>query len=961
MLTNIRLILCELAYRFNIYKRLLLLLLLQFIYVIAHPQDTAHINYLDKYAYPALKNCSSCYYYLEFWENSSDAIKAARSQAVRQLDARSFIVEKNKFSSLASKNNYKHFLPANNLWKLSPTAETLKQLNKAEDEFLFTIGYTSEVALNLLLDMHPGLVKHVSFLRGQHIISCLSSYQKICDAFLDNPAIVAIDVQTSKPKEELALPGFDFSVNQINVVHAAYPRINGSGQYVSVKEQSYDTTDIDLRGRCIISPTASPDISTHANFIATLIAGGGNSAYYARGVAWGAGISSTSFDIILPEENSYYVENNISVQNHSYGSEIDNTYGLNAAAFDKSMNDNTGLLHVFSAGNSGTGGSTSGRYAGIEGCANLTGNYKMAKNVLVVGAEDSFGIVAGLSSRGPAYDGRLKPDVVAFQKNGTSESAAIVSGISLMLQQYFRNRNDSALPSALARAILINTADDVYSPGPDYATGYGSVNAVKAIQSIAGNTMFSGSIAQGGTGMFDISVPANASKLKVTLAWNDVAGTPFAPRALVNDLDLQVSVVGLNTTWKPWVLSSFPAKDSLTALPLRKRDSLNTIEQITIDLPSPGTYRINVSGYNVPQGAQEYFVVYGYDTVKSFGWQFPAAVDFMEAGKEGVLRWQSNLPGKGEIQYKNVLTGTWIPVAGNIDLSTKFFKWAVPDTPGPCVLRMKAGGAFFYSDTFPVTSFVTPLTGFACPDSILLFWNGLQGIDQYQVYELGEKYMEPLIKISDTSVVLPANTFGSKYFAVAPVFHNGTPGVKSFGFDYTLQGTGCYIKAFTAEAEGENAQLLLSLGSAYGVREVSFEKLLSSGLNTVYDTLVNNRLNFFFNFKPLEEGINIFRAKVTLESGRVIYSDDVQVYYAQKGRFLVFPVPVRRNTDIHVFTSAPDGEVIQLTDVMGRTVVRQAILSPHEYIKTSRLQPGQYFYRIFHGSLKAGSGRLLIL
>ena len=60
----------------------------------------------------------------------------------------------------------------------------------------------------------------------------------------------------------------------------------------------------------------------------------------------------------------------------------------------------------------------------------------MAKNILTVGATDSFSIVAALSSKGPAHDGRVKPELVAFGEDGSSGAAALVSGTSLLLQQF---------------------------------------------------------------------------------------------------------------------------------------------------------------------------------------------------------------------------------------------------------------------------------------------------------------------------------------------------------------------------------------------------------------------------------------------------------------------------------------------------------------------------------------------
>ena len=61
--------------------------------------------------------------------------------------------------------------------------------------------------------------------------------------------------------------------------------------------------------------------------MATIIAGGGNSVWYAKGVAWGANVSSSSFANLLPDPAEYYLKQNISVQNHSYGTIIDNNYG----------------------------------------------------------------------------------------------------------------------------------------------------------------------------------------------------------------------------------------------------------------------------------------------------------------------------------------------------------------------------------------------------------------------------------------------------------------------------------------------------------------------------------------------------------------------------------------------------------------------------------------------------------
>ncbi len=86
--------------------------------------------------------------------------------------------------------------------------------------------------------------------------------------------------------------------------------------------------------------------------------------------------------------------------------------------------------------------------------------------------------------------------------------------------------------------------------------------------------------------------------------------------------------------------------------------------------------------------------------------------------------------------------------------------------------------------------------GFVCDDTVLLYWNKVRAANTYEVYELGEKYMEPFIQVSDTSVLLPVDKLTSKFFSVAPILINGVVGIKSYAFDYSLQGTGCILQIF---------------------------------------------------------------------------------------------------------------------------------------------------------------------
>jgi hypothetical protein len=227
---------------------------------------------------------------------------------------------------------------------------------------------------------------------------------------LKDDNIVFADV-LRKPYEEITTGAPDLTTNKINYLHRRFPDVNGEAITISIKENRFDKEDIDLKGRWITGSNESPSASAHASIMATVIAGGGNSSPAAKGVAWGARVVSSDFSTLLPDADTIYRHHNISIQNHSYGVGIENFYGSDAVAFDISVVNNPSLVHVFSAGNAGTQVSAAGLYTGVRGFANLTGSFKMAKNVIVVGAVDSFGNVVSPSSKGPAFDGRIKPDL----------------------------------------------------------------------------------------------------------------------------------------------------------------------------------------------------------------------------------------------------------------------------------------------------------------------------------------------------------------------------------------------------------------------------------------------------------------------------------------------------------------------------------------------------------------------
>ncbi|MCX6151525.1 MAG: S8 family serine peptidase [Ignavibacteriales bacterium] len=112
-------------------------------------------------------------------------------------------------------------------------------------------------------------------------------------------------------------------------------------------------------------------------------------------------------------------------------------------------------------------------------------------NTIAVGAVNTLNQVAPFSSRGPTYDGRIKPDVLAqgvhvygasaHTKNdysygqGTSSASPIVSGIAGLLLSLNHN-----LSNVEVRKILQQSGDNYNSPDND--RGYGLLSAEKAIE-----------------------------------------------------------------------------------------------------------------------------------------------------------------------------------------------------------------------------------------------------------------------------------------------------------------------------------------------------------------------------------------------------------------------------------------------------------------------------------------------
>ena len=785
-------------------------------------------------------------------------------------------------------------------------------------------------------------------------------FPKRTHAFSRIPA-ESLHNQVRVPVPELFVGSMDLSLNSIRLAQESFPGITGKGLVLSVKEESPDTADLDIRGRFLLSDFASPKVNGHATLMSTIMAGAGNSWHLGRGAASGAMISSADYSSLMPEPLSYYQSANISVQNHSYGVGIESFYGTDAAAYDATVTSLPGLLHVFSAGNRGNGAAPTGPYRGINGFANLTGSFKMAKNALVVGAVDSFLQAELLSSRGPAHDGRIKPELVAFGEDGSSGAAALVSGTALLMQEIFRQREGTEAPAALLRCILVNSADDLGTKAVDYAYGFGNLNAFAALQTIREGRFHNGSLQSSGLYTREINLSSGAGMLKVSLAWTDPPAAPNAAKALIHDLDLSLVNKSTGETWQPWVLSAFAQQDSLRRPAIRGRDSLNNIEQVTLELPDSGLYEIRVRA-GALTSSQAFHISWQVDPAESFQWLYPLRRDPAEAGKTNLLRWKTGISRQtGTLEYSTDLGNSWTLAAEDINLAQPYLRWQAPVAMGPILLRMQAGSRIFPTDTIVLSRRPDPVVGYSCTDSFYVHWKPFAGASAYRMYSMGPAYLQAGPVIADTMAVLPNASFPGNYLAIEPLF-SGFPGQRSYTFNHAAQGVQCYVRSFRGILDQDAAVLLLSLGTQYQLQRITFEKWNGSSFIRLSESPVSDKLELSYTDRQLVYGVNRYRVRLDISGGRTVYSQQEDVFYNGNAGHRIYPSLVRRGSGIQLaFDNVTDEGTIQVVDMQGRILYRDILRISPQRIPTEGLASGSYIILVYRNGKQAWTGRFTVL
>lgn len=337
------------------------------------------------------------------------------------------------------------------------------------------------------------------------------------------------------------------------------------------------------------------------------------------------------------------------ITNNSWGHAANGSYDTQAQTYDALTRDASGdgsdheMLHIFAAGNNGPD-------------AGSLASPGTAKNVLTVGATenvrgngvtDGNGIsnassadnIAAFSARGPASDGRAKPDIMApgihvqgpasqsagytgaavsdqyypasqtlyTWEDGTSIAAPAVAGAASLASNYYNrvlNPGNTASP-AMLKALLLNTTRYLSNAGgtlPDPNQGWGGSNLNMLFDSSVGHSFLDEAdvFTQTGQSYVEHDIISTTTKpVRVSLVWTDAPGSTTGGQALVNDLNLQVTIGG--QTYKGNV---FNGANSVTG---GSFDSINNVENVFIPAGVSGNFTVTVTAANIAGKADPQF------------------------------------------------------------------------------------------------------------------------------------------------------------------------------------------------------------------------------------------------------------------------------------------------------------------------------------------------------------------
>ena len=266
---------------------------------------------------------------------------------------------------------------------------------------------------------------------------------------------------------------------------AAWERTTGTSILVAVLDTGVSPTHPDLQGRIgagrdLFNGDGDPrDDEGHGTHVAGLIAANGNNGVGGAGVCWNCvilpvkvlGARGRGNDATIAAGIRYAVDQGARVISMSLGGPEESRTLRDAVAYAAERN----VLMVAASGNDGTRGTQLNYPAAYPG-------------VIAVSATDERDALATFSTSGDFVDIAApgvnilstfwspRGDTYAVA-SGTSEAAPLVTGAAALL---FSTRPE--LTALQAAELLEASVDDVDVPGRDAQTGYGRLNAARAVE-----------------------------------------------------------------------------------------------------------------------------------------------------------------------------------------------------------------------------------------------------------------------------------------------------------------------------------------------------------------------------------------------------------------------------------------------------------------------------------------------
>lgn len=554
--------------------------------------------------------------------------------------------------------------------------------------------------------------------------------------------------------------------------------LDGSGVRVMVRDDGFVGPHIDFQGR--LTQDVYNDIGTHGDGVSGILTGAGNNDPLIIGMAPGSDLYVINYQPdFLDNTLDFHLNEGVVITNSSYSNGCNIGYTIEAQVVDKQLFENQSLIHVFSAGNSNN--QDCGYGAGNQ-WGNVTGGHKIGKNAFTVANLRLDGTLETSSSRGPTKDGRMKPEISARGTNqlstapdngtlvfgGTSAAAPGIAGICALLYEAYKKDNQNNNPeSALIKAAMMNTATDIGTPGPDYLFGFGVVDAYRAHKLIKDKRYSKHAIKQNEVLELKVQIPAGSPLLKFMIYWSEQQSSLMSSKVLINDLDFEVTSP-TGTIFRPWTLDPSPNAATLAAGASKGIDTLHNFEQVSISYPMAGEYSIKISGKFLPSNQISFYLLQELED-KVLRLTHPIGGEQFSITERTQVHYTTYGTEDLDLFFSPDAGMNWTKI-GTQTAGTRLLDFIIPNniSSDSCLIEIRQGAETDRSGFFTVTNGVQGLkVSKYCIDEMELSWL-TSDKDSFLIYQLGQKYMDPIAVTSDTKLTLPnANPLEVKWFSIA--------------------------------------------------------------------------------------------------------------------------------------------------------------------------------------------------